>query len=180
MTDNLFPPYNAYGRWRHGAPGWEIAVEVSTAARIAIHFVEVIVDAKIIFPALVFCRGHLSFAPDPDFLTRSHKIALRKGLFRDSFIIDSGGMKYLVKDVREREGIPPFWGWRLLSVREIRVDLTFDDGRQLNPEELKQLVCQAIDKANDFWDSRVEGVEGIKRRVQAANGFDEIIEVFRW
>ncbi|MGH9769327.1 MAG: hypothetical protein ACREAB_18025 [Blastocatellia bacterium] len=144
------------------------------------HFVEVIVDAKIKFPSLVFCRGHVSFAPDLDFLTRARKPAIRKVLYKDSFIVDSEGMKYQVKDVREVGGIPPFWGWRIFLVREIRVDLTFDDGQQLSLEEVKQLVREAVNKGRDFWDARIEGVRGIKRRVKAANNFDEVIAVFRW
>jgi hypothetical protein len=121
--------------------------------------------------------------PDEDYLTKSTRTALRKGLYTNSKIIDAKGREYKIlsaEKIGRAKG--PLLGLDNLLltflVFPIRLKLNFSNKvTQLSLEEFKEKIIKAYNSDKYFWDSG----GNLKKYIQIVKDsktYKEIIEKF--
>ena len=131
------------------------------------------------FPVLcVASDGYLGAVGDLETLETCNSRALKSGYFTGLRLFDVGGRSWEVRDVEKVGNVPPAWGWRLLGSRIVRVRLELKGTEPVSLDELKEVVCAALEQSPDIWDE-AGGLHKTKAAVRAASSFLALMEEFR-
>lgn len=130
--------------------------------------------SELVYPVLVLYRDTLYAEETEDFLTKTTSVALRKGLFNESKIIDSNGRQYIVTKARKLHGVGPFWGYNIFLNRWIRVALDLrSSGETLSVDGVRSLVLNDFQNSPN-WQTR-DDFQELLAAVERASTIAEII-----
>lgn len=98
---------------------------------------------------------------------------LESGVFNGILIIDSSGMQYELKNVREAGWANPFWGISLFRKgRQIIVDFDLIYVSQMSLEDVKSFVLKRLQKDRD------DLINEVYEDIKAAKSIEQIINYF--
>lgn len=121
----------------------------------------------------------IAVADRPETLRSCNAVALLKNRYYENLvIIDSGGNRYRIVDVKV---VPPLstlsrWSARILNSR-LQVELEIESLGPGSLEDAKRIVSEWLDRAPDFWEASREITEW-RRLIARANSAKELIAIF--
>jgi len=130
---------------------------------------------QLVFPALAFSKGHMSFIDSLQRLTTCSAVAMKKGFYRGLFLIDSAGRSWLVKEARRAGTIGPFWGFSLFRTQKLKVILALGEAELLALEEAKAKVLSSLARDRAFWEAGGD-YDVIELGVREAKNFPALIQ----
>jgi hypothetical protein len=133
--------------------------------------------ANLEFPVLATSGPVIHVYRSAEELTNWDARTLVSEFARHLSLIDSTLSGYRVLGIRKVGIVQPFWGWRLLEPRRIRVELKLGPPEQLKLDDVKQRLFQAFDHAPDFWESGGD-LEDQKDEIRSMRNFEEMVRHF--
>lgn len=128
------------------------------------------------YPVICLSQGWIQSEISEQSLTRCGIKAFKNGWYKKMIIIDSDGVEYVVKDVYQVGYDGPFWGFRFLKQRQIKVDLEIEMSKKLDIDTFQNMIYDYIKKKASFWSSGGSITE-IKRQIKESKTFRDIIDL---
>jgi len=134
---------------------------------------------RVRFPVLrISRRGLLEVSDDEDALTVCGTAALASGHFTDATIIDVAGHRFRIRGATKVVSVGPFFGFRLMLSRRIKVRYELEPQPNLEVATAKELVLKAMRQTHHFWNARADAAE-VRALVRQATSFRELFELVR-
>lgn len=126
-------------------------------------------------------RSYFSFEPSYSSRQTATLLGAIGGFFDKSTVYDSRGYKWQAKGIES-----PYrrnW-WTVLLANTVynprtAVSVLWREPKPYAVDELKLAYAKAVDNDDDILTQFVEAQE-LKKRISAAQSFDELVEVYRW
>lgn len=125
------------------------------------------------YPALIYSKGHVFPYKNGKLGVCSAK-ALKDGFYGDLFVIDCVLNKFQIEGIKVLGGVLPFWGYRLLFYRQLKVELYFKDPFLVSIEQARAETIQAVLRGRDFWEA-AWNTEKLNKRISLAQSVAKIV-----
>lgn len=128
------------------------------------------------FPVLLFEHGFVSSVSSADELLTTTIKPVKTGYYRNQLIVDSTGKAGKIKDAKKLHHIGRFWGYDILLVQHIRMELIFKgEPFEMPLEELRKKTLSAL--RFDFGSIDPDYAREMKQRFREARSAAEIVSL---
>ena len=114
---------------------------------------------ELAYPVLMSGQGYISIIKDAVALTTCSSTAFKNSVYQKSNFIDASGAKFQISSVKKKGFAKPFFGFRLMTARQIVVDLSFLKVKDLTFSDVVREVSSNIRNSN--WGADPDFFEGI-------------------
>ncbi|WP_287019638.1 hypothetical protein [Herbaspirillum sp.] len=111
------------------------------------------------YPVLMSGQGYMSIFKNADALTTCSSTAFENSVYQKSNFIDASGAQFRVSSVEKKGFAKPFFGFRLMTARQMIVDLSFLKMGDLTFSDVVREVSNTIKNSN--WGADPDFFEGI-------------------
>ena len=128
----------------------------------------------LVFPILHFEPGFVSAARSADELLTTTMTPVKSGYYRNQLLVDSTGNAVRIKDAKKLHHIGRFWGYDMLLVQHIRMELIFKgEPFEMPLEELRKKTLSAL--RFSFGAIDPDYAREMKQRLRDAQSASEIV-----
>lgn len=133
----------------------------------------------LVFPVISMSGRLMVSARSVGELARGTRTGIKSGYFKKLIVIDSKGNRIRISGATPRGLGNPLLllGWLIGFPLPLRLQVA-DLLPSLDLDQFKEAVSNQIDRDRGFWNSVAIGADGLKKRVQDAPSFGEIILLF--
>ena len=126
-------------------------------------------------------RGYFSLEPSYTARKKMKLLGVFSGFYEQALVFDATGKVWRASQLRSRH--KKSW-WLTLLVHTVfnpwvDVEISWDQPRQFQLEELKDLYLRAVDQDDDILTQFVDAPE-LKKKIKEAESFDDLVRVYRW